>query len=94
MTQRQKTPSRAISPCPYSHAARYIHDLRREGEGEGEGEGHLIECRCSTTAKHPTFDLASAHWHKQYGLQPTAAAVGEWLASDVLQMKLFAAGRA
>lgn len=90
MTQQQKTAPRALPACPDGHPARYIHDLRREGAGGG----HLIECRCSTTAKHPTFDLAWAHWHKQHGLQPTAAAVEGHLPSNVLQMKLFAAGRA
>ncbi len=90
MTQQQKTPPRSLPACSAGHQARYIHDLRREGAGGG----HLIECRCSTTAKHPTFDLAWAHWHKQHGLQPTAAAVEEPLPSNVLQMKLFAAGRA
>ncbi|HFF3032312.1 TPA: hypothetical protein ACGCGJ_000799 [Stenotrophomonas maltophilia] len=90
MTQQQKTAPRALPTCPAGHPARYIHDLRREGAGGG----HLIECRCSTTAKHPSFDLAWAHWHKQHGLQPTVAAVEEALPSNVLQMKLFAAGRA
>lgn len=90
MTQQQKAPPRALPACAAGHKARYVHDLRRESAGGG----HLIECRCSTTAKHPTFDLAWAHWHKQHGLQPTAAAVEERSASNVLQMKLFAAGRA
>ena len=57
MTQLQKTAPRALLACPDGHPARYIHDLRREGAGGG----HLIECRCSTTAKHPTFDLAWAY---------------------------------
>lgn len=90
MTQRQKAPPRSIAACPSGHPVRYIHDLRREGSGGG----HFIECRCSATAKHPTFDLAWAHWHKQHGLHAAAAAAEEPLASNVLQMKLFAAGRA
>jgi hypothetical protein len=90
MTQQQKTPPRPLPACPSGHPARYILDGRRlEARG-----GHFIECRCSRTAKCPTFDLAWAHWHKQHGLQPTSAAVEEPLPSNVLQMKLFAAGRA
>ena len=89
MTQVQKTPPRVLFTCPDRHPVRYIHDLRRESAGGG----HIIECRCSTTAKHPSFDLAWVHWHKQHGLQPPAAAVEESLPSNVLQMKLFAAGR-
>lgn len=89
MTQQQKAPPRALPACSVGHPARYIHDLRRESAGGG----HLIECRCSTTAKYPKFDLAWAHWHKQHGLVPTSAAVEEPLPSNVLQMKLFAAGR-
>lgn len=89
-TQRQLTPPRPLPQCPNGHRARYIHDGRRiEAKG-----GHLIECACSHTAKYPSFDLAWAHWHKQHGLQPTAVAVEERLPSNVLQMKLFAAGRA
>ena len=89
MTQQQKTPPRVLFTCPDRHPVRYIHDLRRESAGGG----HIIECRCSTTAKHPSFDLAWVHWHKQHGLLPPAAAVEESLPSNVLQMKLFAAGR-
>lgn len=89
MTQVQKKPPRTLPACPDSHPARYIHDLRREGAGGG----HLIECRFSATAKHPTFDLAWAHWHKQHELQPAEVAA-EPAPSNVLQMKLFAAGRA
>lgn len=90
MTQVQKAPPRVLFTCPNRHPVRYIHDLRRDSAGGG----HLIECRCSTTAKHPSFDLAWAHWHKQHGLQPAAASVEGPLPSNVLQMKLFAAGRA
>ncbi len=90
MTQVQKAPPRVLFTCPGRHPVRYIHDLRRESAGGG----HIIECRCSTTAKHPSFNIAWAHWYKQHGLQPTAAAVEEPLPSNVLQMKLFAAGRA
>lgn len=89
MTQVQKTPPRVLFTCPDRHPVRYIHDLRRESAGGG----HIIECRCSTTAKHPSFDLAWMHWHKQHGLLPPAAAVEESMPSNVLQMKLFAAGR-
>ncbi len=90
MTQQQKAPPRPLPTCPNGHPARYILDCRRlEARG-----GHFIECRCSRTMKHPTFDLAWAHWHKQHGLQPTAAVLEEPLPSNVLQMKLFAAGRA
>lgn len=90
MTQQLKTPPRAFPTRAAGHQARYIHDLR----GEGAGGGHIIECRCSTTAKRPTFDLARAHWHMRHRLQATAAAAEEPLPSSVLQMKLFAAGRA
>lgn len=90
MTQQQKVAPRQLPKCSNGHTARYIFDCRRiEARG-----GHFIECRCSATAKHPTFDLAWAHWHKQHGLHTAAAAAEEPLASNVLQMKLFAAGRA
>lgn len=87
MTQRQKTPLRPLPACPDNHPARYIHDLRREGAGGG----HLIECRCSTTAKHPTFDLAWAHWLKQHGLQAAVSSVPV-NGSKVLQLGLRWAG--
>lgn len=87
MTQQQKTPPRPLPTCPSGHPARYILDGRRlEARG-----GHFIECRCSRTAKCPTFDLAWAHWHKQHGLQalvPAASAAG----SNVVQLGLRWAG--
>ncbi len=87
MTQQQKTPPRPLPACPSGHPARYILDGRRlEARG-----GHFIECRCSRTAKCPTFDLAWAHWHKQHGLQaavPSCPAAG----SNVVQLGLRWAG--
>lgn len=90
MTQRMVTPSRALPKCPEGHTARYMLDLRREGAGGG----HFIECRCSTTAKHPTFDLAWANWHKQHGLHPVAVDVDDARPSNVVQIPLFASSRA
>lgn len=88
MTQQQKTPARPLPACPAGHVARYILDGRRlEARG-----GHFIECRCSSTAKVASFDLAWAHWHKQHGLVP-AAATEQPLPNNVLQMALFAGAR-
>lgn len=83
MTQVQKTPPRALPACPHGHPARYIHDLRREGAGGG----HLIECRCSSTAKNPTFDLAWAHWHKQHALQAVQQGVSAPVPAPQLQLR-------
>ncbi|WP_433925277.1 hypothetical protein [Stenotrophomonas nematodicola] len=69
--------------CPHGHKARYMLDGRRlEAKG-----GHFIECRCSCTAKHPTFDLAWAHWHKQHALRPVEFPVPE-ATSNVVQLGL------
>lgn len=82
MTQQQKDPPRPLPPCPNGHRSRYIIDCRRiEARG-----GHFIECRCSRTAKHPTFDLAWAHWHKMHGLRPEEAPAAA--ASNVVQLGL------
>lgn len=84
MTQQQKTPPRPLPACPDRHAARYIHDLRREGAGGG----HFIECRCSRTSKHPTFDLAWAHWHKQHALQAVQTSASAPVPAPQLQLRL------
>lgn len=84
MTQQQKTPPRSLPACSAGHQARYIHDLRREGAGGG----HLIECRCSTTAKHPSFDLAWAHWHKQHALQAVQPPAATPVPAPQLQLRL------
>ncbi len=66
MTQQHKTPPRPLPACPSGHPARYILDGRRlEARG-----GHFIECRCSSTPKCASFDVAWAHWHKIHGLHP------------------------
>lgn len=89
MTQRQMALPRPLPQCPNDHSPRYFLDLR----GERAGGGHFIECRCSRTDRYASFDLAWAHWHKQHGLHPHVPAPAEALPSNVLQMKLFAAGR-
>lgn len=87
MTQQQTVPPRALPTCPSGHPARYILDGRRlEARG-----GHFIECRCSRTAKCPTFDLAWAHWHKQHGLLATVPSVPT-SGSKVVQLDLRWAG--
>ena len=90
MTQVQKTPPRVLFTCQDRHPVCHIHDLHRESAGGA----HIVECRCCATAEHPSFNLAWAHSRQQHGLQPTTTAVEEWLPSNVLQLKLFAAGRA
>ncbi|AWH51458.1 TPA: hypothetical protein UMV35_002050 [Stenotrophomonas maltophilia] len=70
--------------CPNGHPARYIIDCRRiEARG-----GHFIECRCSRTAKHPTFDLAWAHWHKQHALQAVQTPASAPVPAPQLQLRL------
>ncbi len=84
MTQQQKDPPRPLPACPNGHPARYILDCRRlEARG-----GHFIECRCSTTAKHPTFDLAWAHWHKQHALQAVQPPAATPVPAPQLQLRL------
>jgi len=83
MTQQQMQPNRPTPACPAGHTARYIVDGRRiEARG-----GHFIECRCSRTAKHPSFDLAWAHWHKLHGLQPACAPLRAG-SSNIVQLDL------
>ncbi|WP_236509314.1 hypothetical protein [Stenotrophomonas sp. PA-6-5C] len=55
--------------------------------------GHFIECRCSRTTKHPSFDLAWASWHKQHGLHPIAVVADEARPNNVVQIPLFAGSR-
>lgn len=87
MTQQQKTPPRTLPICKRRHIARYIHDLRRAEAGGG----HLIECTCSHTAKHASFDLAWAHWLKHHAFHPVSASVQpDW--SNVVQLGLRLAG--
>jgi len=84
VTQQQKDPPRPLPACPNGHPARYILDCRRlEARG-----GHFIECRCSTTAKHPTFDLAWAHWHKQHALQAVQPPAATPVPAPQLQLRL------
>lgn len=84
MTQQQKDPPRPLPTCPNGHSARYILDCRRlEARG-----GHFIECRCSRTAKHPTFDLAWAHWHKQHALQAVQPSAATPVPAPQLQLRL------
>lgn len=82
MTQREYSPTRPLHACPQGHKARYMLDGRRlEAKG-----GHFIECRCSSTQKCATFDLAWAHWHKMHGLRPEEAPAAA--ASNVVQLGL------
>jgi len=69
ITLREYPPARPLPRCPSSHPARYMVDGRRV---ESKG-GHYIECRCSSTPRCPTFDLAWAHWHKMHGSHPLPA---------------------
>lgn len=83
MTQRQFTPPRPLPKCPEGHQPRYMLDGRRlEAKG-----GHFIECRCSTTPKCHSFDVAWAHWHKIHGLQPRLDASTAGV-SNVVQLGL------
>lgn len=83
ITLREYTPLRLLPRCPNDHKARYMIDGRRS---ESKG-GHFIECRCSTTVRWPSFDLAWAHWHKMHGFRPgEASAPAE--ASNVVQLGL------
>jgi len=89
VTQQQKDPPRSLPACPNGHPARYIVDCRRiEARG-----GHFIECRCSRTTKHPSFDLAWANWHKQHSLHPAAVVTDDERPNNVVQMPLFAGSR-
>jgi len=84
MTQRQLDPPRPLPACPEGHRARHIFDCRRlEARG-----GHFIECACSRTSKHATFDLAWAHWHKHHGLQTMQAERHEQAAPPQLHLWL------
>lgn len=84
MTQQQRNPPRQLPACPNGHPARYIVDCRRiEARG-----GHFIECRCSRTTKHPTFDLAWAHWHKQHALQAVQLPASAPVPAPQLQLRL------
>lgn len=84
MTQHQMTPPRPIPACPSGHTARYIHDCRRLGAKGGD----FIECRCSHTQKHATFDLAWAHWHKMHGLVPAQVMAAVSVPAPQLQLRL------
>ena len=84
MTQQQMTPPRVVPACPAGHTARYIVDGRRlEAKG-----GHFIECRCSRTRKHATFDLAWAHWHKLHSLHAVTVAQMPPALAPQLQLRL------
>lgn len=83
ITLRECTPVRPLPTCPHGHKARYMLDGRRP---EAKG-GHFIECRCSATARYPSFDLAWAYWHKMHGFRPGDAS-GPAEASNVVQLGL------
>jgi len=88
MTQRQLDPPRPIPACPEGHRARHMFDCRRlEARG-----GHFIECACTRTGKHASFDVAWAHWHKQLGLHAKVED-DRPVPNNVLQLPLFIAAR-
>jgi len=83
MTQQQMSPPRPLPACPDGHRARYMFDGRRAASRGG----HFIECRCSRTGRHATFDLAWAHWHKQHGI-PSVLAPSRPAAAAAMQLDL------
>jgi len=84
ITLREHTPARPLPRCPNDHKARYMIDGRRS---ESKG-GHFIECRCSATARCPSFDLAWAHWHKMHGSHPMPSSLTSPVEVPQLQLRL------
>jgi|LNAP01.1.fsa_nt_gb hypothetical protein len=56
--QRMISTATPLPLCRAGHVARYMHDLR----GLRAGGGHYIECACSQTNRHASFDDALAQW--------------------------------
>ncbi|WP_313401476.1 MULTISPECIES: hypothetical protein [unclassified Stenotrophomonas] len=61
--QRMITEQVPIIPCSKGHAARHMLDLRRPSAGGG----HSVECACTSTARHLTFEEAHAEWNLVHG---------------------------
>ncbi|MCD7096908.1 hypothetical protein [Stenotrophomonas sp. MMGLT7] len=61
--QRMISHPMPLPPCRHGHASRHIHDLR----AARAGGGHFVECACSATSKHGTYDEALREWCRQQG---------------------------
>ena len=53
-----------LPPCASGHAARPMLD-KRQPSANG---GHYIECKCSHTARHESFDVALRDWCQMAGI--------------------------
>lgn len=58
MTQEHISHPEGLPPCAAGHGARHIVDKRRASAGGG----HFVECRCTSTTKHPDAASALASW--------------------------------
>ena len=85
--QRMITEQPPIIPCSKGHAARHMLDLRRPSAGGG----HSVECACSNTARHLTFEEAHAEWclvHGQRAPKRRPSAKRAVFPSELAQLQL------
>ncbi|WP_083491105.1 hypothetical protein [Stenotrophomonas terrae] len=85
--QRMISEPTPIIPCSKGHAARHMLDLRRESAGGG----HSVECACTSTAKHLTFEEAHAEWclvHGQRAPKRRPAGKRSVFPSELAQLQL------
>lgn len=52
-----------LPACSIGHPARHMHDKRRLSAGGG----HNIECKCSHTGRHESYDAALREWCQMQG---------------------------
>lgn len=64
MTQRHISHD-TLPACRKGHVARHIHDQR----SSSAGGGHLVECECSHTRKHESFDEALLQWKRMHRIR-------------------------
>ncbi len=84
MTQHEISHDQPLPHCRQGHIARHIHDFR----GLSAGGGHAIECRCSSTRKHPDFDAALVEWRRMHGIRNARPKPPADPTGNVVQMAL------
>lgn len=78
--QRMISHETPLPTCSVGHVARHMHDTRCSSAGGG----HSIECKCSHTSRHESYDGALRDWRQMHGAPTPPAVVRERPAAAVI----------